>query len=122
MEKFTIILKAFQDLFNGGMNALTAGAWNNLLDMLKMAPGGWSLRKVTAFLSILAGIYIMIFQHTTNPNSTLHACILFGVSLLCQNLITAQQLLEFKQGGVLPTASVADPNVKTKDPNLTPTQ
>ena len=58
-------------------------------------PGGFSARKLTAFASVVVAAY-ETYHHTDISNITTVIIIWLSIALLCLGIITAQQIIDFR--------------------------
>ena len=63
----------------------------------KNTPGGFSARKCTAFLCTLVAAYVT-YKHANDDNVYSLTTLWLASALLCLGIITAEQLIKFKNG------------------------
>jgi hypothetical protein len=92
--------------------------FNKLMRSFDNGPGGFSARKLSAFVGVMVAIYATYeFVDTTTVISALMVWLTFA--LLCLGIITAEQVLRFK-GQAEPEKEIEEPtnNDKPEDPKI----
>lgn len=79
------------------MIALFRFLFSAIFDSFHNAPGGFSARKLSAFFGGVLAAYVT-FHYADSNNAVEMVVTWLCFSLLCLGIITAQQVIELKQG------------------------
>lgn len=71
------------------------------------APGGFSARKLSAFVAVMGVAVVITHRYTDRENLAEILTIWLAFALLCLGIITAQQVVEFRTGKTNQTESEA---------------
>lgn len=69
----------------------------NIVHSFNNEPSGFSARKLSAFAAVCTAIYVSI-MYTTSQNLPDVLWPWLGFALLCLGIITAEQLIRFREG------------------------
>ena len=70
----------------------------DIYNSFNTSEGGFSGRKLSAFAGVVTGS-ILSMKHTTPDNVSMVLGIWLAFALLCLGIITAEQVIKFKNGG-----------------------
>lgn len=75
-----------------------AGLWARLTGSFDNMPGGMSARKLSAFVGVVAASLIITHRYTNSDNLVTVLTIWLTFSLLCLGIVTAEQVIRFREG------------------------
>lgn len=77
--------------------------YQKLIKSFDNEPGGFSARKASAFVAVVAASLPMTYKYTDSDNLADIILIWLGFALLCLGIVTAEQIVKIRQGKSITT-------------------